>query len=386
MQEGSGSISTKCIEYPNRTITWAGSGFARDRILFGSEDGRLFEAGPEGPVPNALWFKATKESESVNGVALTTRDDAAYLAVSTRAEIVFHRLDKKGMISGSDSFDFGAHDVLATNRGGFLAPLGPGGAASFDPDSNQSMVIRGIETEPQNKHGIPYIYKIVSLGVSSNCQEIFAAACRGEGLGWIYLPPVGAPRLFRLTQTKQRKVDYVDVCSMNSPSHRHALIALGRDSSLRFNLSPLSSDTYKVLDCSALDGTPYKVLAAQGHVFLLTSQGLYILPDQVDRILHGEAVGGAIAARHLSVDAFDFDIALGEWLLILEPRRVMAIPLVQLFKDVEIQHRESIAIPSGPRLPLSAPKVSDDPPSTPVYRDATREWSEMPLELPLASA
>jgi hypothetical protein len=79
--------------------------------------------------------------------------------------------------------------------------------------------------------------------------------------------------------------------------------------------------------------TGYEVRSARGHIFVLTSQGLYLIPHLVSRFLRGYRIDGLSTVRRIETDAFDMAIAHETWLIPMEPEFVSLVPLDKLRLD-----------------------------------------------------
>src|SRR5262249_11758168 len=143
------------IQFPGETITWVGESSWNPLFpfCFGTEDGqiRLHSLAGQGGRPP---LRVVESGEAINGVA----DVNDLMAVSTRSEVVFFRLDPSGSAREVYRYEGGAHGVISTPSGRMIAPLGPNG-----------LLVVGIRNqEPFRKEVIPkgrdyYFYKVASL-------------------------------------------------------------------------------------------------------------------------------------------------------------------------------------------------------------------------------
>jgi hypothetical protein len=102
------------------TITWAGEfpGAPGFLLCFGTEDGCLRFGTPQRMIPGRN--RVIESGEAINGVALA----GDLMAISTRREVVLHKIDASGQTREVYRYDGGAHGVIATPLGWIIAPLG----------------------------------------------------------------------------------------------------------------------------------------------------------------------------------------------------------------------------------------------------------------------
>jgi hypothetical protein len=145
-------------------------------------------------------------------------------------------------------------------------------------------------------------------------KDIFGCATRTEGLARIQLDVANAHRVLSLTAPS---VDLIDVTSLRSAECPFAVAGLSLDCSLVFVRDILSLDEQNPgrLRFDGLRGTPYSLLSAKGHIFLLTSAELVILPDLASRFLDGAPLDSAVHVYHTPVEAVEAFIASDRYLL-----------------------------------------------------------------------
>jgi hypothetical protein len=130
-------------------------------------------------------------------------------------------------------------------------------------------------------------------------------------------------------------VDLIDATSLRSTECPFAVAGLSLDCSLvlvRDTLSLDEQDPTRVR-FDGLRGTPYSVLSAQGHIFLLTSAELVILPDLASRFLDGDRLDRAVHTYHTPVEAVEAFIASDRYLMVIT--------------DEGVRVSEIFAMPSG---------------------------------------
>jgi hypothetical protein len=73
---------------------------------------------------------------------------------------------------------------------------------------------------------------------------------------------------------------------------------------------------------------------ADGHLFILTSNGIYTCLDIVDRFLRGELRAGVemVTVRHLPLEVIDFALAYKTWLMVLLHDRIVRLHLKDMIR------------------------------------------------------
>jgi hypothetical protein len=303
-------------------VTWAGEsptppGFS---IAFGSEEGRIWLRAENGEIYGGRGEARVVESgEAINAMAIAN----GLTAVSTRSEVVFHRLGHAGAVY---RYDGGAHGVIATPSGRFIAPLGPLGVLVVGEHAGQlyhkELITRGREL---------YFYRLVSLGINDRGDELIAGACRHGGIVAISLDQEETASVLGAYRSPGR--DIIDVCAIGGVHHPHAIASLGSDGSVHLCSDLLDETTLVNLRFPQISGTGYAIRSGRSHLFVLTSEGIYIIPHLVNRFLEGQRIDGVSTIRHLEVDAFDISVVHERWLLTLRPGAVNLVALDQLWAD-----------------------------------------------------
>ena len=319
------------IRFPDFEVSWAGENPWNGGYCFGTEDGKLIPTSIDSfrGLPPML---ASDSGEAVNGVAFSRR---VMMAVSTRSKVVFHEFNSPDL-SDYKQFDFdgGAHGVISTTAGGFVAPLGIDGILSVDrsPGSNWSMRIFSSGNEKIN------FYNLVLLWGDGK-KDVIVGAARDRGI----LSLVLAARDGRVTFESYRffgmpGLDLVGVCSMSSPEWPNAAVGLGRDGSVHFCRDVLGDHPPHMFRFNKLQGAAYTILHHAGHLFILTNEALYTLPGLAARYLSGEFRGGRASVRESPLDAADIYLAHGRLLLVMADHVIDALvdDLVSEIDDASI--------------------------------------------------
>jgi hypothetical protein len=295
--------------------TWVGQGVLPHQLYVGTEKGRLFLVDPDRGVrrdPSPIFGSG----EAINGAAFTDK----LMAVSNRSEVVIQE-----MIPGIKPrvLEGGAHGVIASKGGRILAPMGIDGLLIVSP-SDDTPPIPTVLKSPETDL---YFYQTVQIGPLEQGQEWFATACRDDGVARIMLGPGREYDEFEVRSKKnprtQKNADIVSLCSLNRPGYPYAMAVLSMDRTVYFT-ADIRTAAFTGMALDELDGTPYSVHSAQGHLFILTSDKLYVMNDFAERAVYnpGSFSREPITSFSLEVDAVDCSIAHDEYLLLVHDHYV----------------------------------------------------------------
>ena len=342
-------ITSAIIAFPDRRITWAGEGILPDSFLFGTEEGLLHECGVNGPLANAHPVGVSEDREAINGVSHFFDGDELHVGVTTRTEVIVHRY-RGGSALRSFRLDYGADGIRQVADGWFIVPAGPTGLVALFRNDVGDYLSREIPS----RDGVPYFYDIAPMGGGPESgKDVMVAACRTDGLIYVDASRTGLPVPFKASVIPSTVVDFVGVVSIGTAAGPTSFAALGKDRSIHFLRDPLRSPHIETLDFSYVPGTAYKLLRQDDHLLLLTSKGLCIIPDVIGQYRRGEAMGGYRSLTYMQVEAIDFNIAWGKWLLIVTPDGVVRMDLEPL-----LPRRTPVEIPDSirKRMDPSFPK------------------------------
>jgi len=326
---GRSTVNIKVFRSPGPSFTWAGAVPGTKDLCFATEDGTLWMTkwgGTSGPP----LISVVDCGEAINGVAFA----GDWVAVSTASEIVvtkFAQLKAPG--PETFTYDGGAHGIIPDGRGGFLAPLGPNGLLSIEMSHEGPCLMREIRPTGRDL----YFYKLARLGLTDEAGELFLAAGRTDGLLAIQMGP-GAGQIVDYRGKSLRNgldLDIVDACGLGDVKYPFAASCLGIDNSIHIGRDFRRPDMTSLL-CPEMRGTAYSILSVRGHLFILTSAGLYTFPNLSDQFLRGETIGGRIKVHFLPFDAVDCSAILGEYVLVVEAREVNVILVDEYLADLEI--------------------------------------------------
>ena len=156
--------------------------------------------------------------------------------------------------------------------------------------------------------------------LGSGSRGSLARAARRSGFAVMSFAGVGPGGFGK--RLRPEGVDFVDVAPLGIDDHPFAVVALGLDCSLHFLRDPMGGGATKTLRCGDVDERAYRVLCAEGHVFLLTNKRLYVFADLASRFLVGEVIDGLTPVRSLDLEAVDASLAPDGSLLVVMPDSV----------------------------------------------------------------
>lgn len=279
-----------------------------------TDEGGKLATGDEEHRGNTRYWELEEATEPINGVAF----GESLLGVSTRSEVFFYERESSSRQTESAEkikigrfdkvFDGGAHGILATSDGGFVAPLGPDGLLGMDRGTGPEPKVRVIPA-PQAQ----YLYKMARLGRTER-GDVFACAARRDGLLTLALDREAQRITFLGHQSPG--LDLIDVCSLRSSRWPHALAGLGRDQTVLLSRDILDGrPPIRLRVGDLLEGTPYTILSSGGHLFILTSHVLAVAPGLVDRFLADGSIIDRDAGRMLRLNATDIYLAYDRYLI-----------------------------------------------------------------------
>jgi hypothetical protein len=336
------SITGRTHQFNGQEISWVGECPWTGGLCFGTYSGRLSMPPRDGPVAR---FTPVAE-EAINDVAFA----GDLMGVSARSEVaVFEGDPASGSAAPLDKpFGGGAHGIVATAAGGFVAPLGAEGLLFIDrgtePDRPLEMRIGRMD------RGLANFYKVAHLGAVEERGEVLACVARHDGLLAITLDrgDVQSP----LVDLPLSGFDLVDVCSLRSPQWPLAVAVLGADRTILLSRNILEA-RFHLIRFNDLPGRAYSLLSAQGHLFLLTSDKMVVLPDLAARFLAGESIPDRVPSLTGLERAADAFLAYDELFFDCEDG-MRSIAIDQLASDARDSRisvfTESSSVPERPAV------------------------------------
>ncbi len=315
-------------------ITWAGDCPWTGGYCFGTESGNLLFYVDEGQVPTPA-FSGFVAEEAINGVAFF----GPFMGVSTRSEINLFRLTAGRNFEPVGAGPGGAHGIVATPSGHFVAPMGTVGL--FCVDLSQA---RGPRCWTDHAAGTRHNYYSLRYVSRAEDQEILVCAARNDGLLTIRLDDSeNKNQIIGLTSPA---VDFIDVCSLGVPESPYAIAALCHDRSLIFVRNILTEQNPKTVKFDQFRGAPYAILSARGHLFVLTSKEIVVLPELGSRFARGDPLDRPINYRHRAAQAVDAFISRGRELMILTDDGVDVFDISKLVQE----RSEAAAVDAPPDI------------------------------------
>jgi hypothetical protein len=284
-------------------VTWIGPNFQMPGLILGFDDGSIILTDAlTGRIRDPERLSPT--GEAINGIASI---GATSWAVSTRSEVSFFQTDDP---DGQTKVDYpgGAHGVVATKSGSYVAPLGPKGLLIVRPSSGvlQRMAVT------QGTEGRLYFYRAAALHDQLG-TEILIFANRKNGVGLSVFDSNDRHRVVRTMRFEG--IDVVDVCAVSRGSL--SAVAVSKSADLLW-INDTSKRLYPVVvRLTHVEGAVYKVLATSRHLFVLTSKALYVWIDFVGRALAGQLAGPDMTRLVLPIDAVDMSLLDDQYLLLV---------------------------------------------------------------------
>jgi hypothetical protein len=262
--------------------------------------------------------------EAVNGIAFSNRA----MAVSTRADVNFIVFDHEDL-GHRAVHDGGAHDVIAISSGGFVAPLGRNGLLTMKPIEGPEQILATCRVIGERTNFYKFAYC-----TGDGKTDLVVGACRTDGLTILELNSLedrikpGRTHLLRGSG-----LDVVDVCSLRSHEWPHGIAWLGIDRSIHLSRDILKDDPPKSLRIKQLQGKAYSIQYDRGHLFLLTSEAVYVFPDLATRFLSGNCDDGLISVLSYRTKTVDeISICYGNLILSINGD-LQSIPMQSLVPE-----------------------------------------------------
>jgi WD40 repeat protein len=266
------------IQFEDFEISWAGANPFGDGYCFGSDDGRFRIMTAEGLATQPK--KVTISDESVNSIAFAG-PGRRFMAVSTRCEVVVNDLDPRFSKDGPYIYNGGAHGVIATSAGGFVAPLGVNGLLRVPEigDTEARFLVNTIGDKRIN------LYQLALLH-GDGSRDFIAAAARKDGIHTFDLnSEIDNGRPGSSVFYKVPGLDIVSLCSLDSPDWPYSLAALGTDGSIHLFRDIQAREQPMSLRLEDMLGSPYTILHLKGHLFILTNKAFYSCPNLAEQFL-----------------------------------------------------------------------------------------------------
>jgi hypothetical protein len=361
---GAADIGAKVFKLPGPVITWVGEMPWTGGIAFGDEDGRLRYSSGDRLWKTGQPMSVIKSDQPINQVAFNIFKNHRFLAACTTSNIAIREVSERGDFSNSKLFDVGGHGVYPTQWGGFLVPQGPGALAAFYANPDGSFAQRILK----HKRPFPYYYSMCRVGLTADGEELWACAGRSGGLLAVALDQSSVPQVLRSYQSPIKQRDYVSVSAIGNAQLPFATISLSRDRQVDFSENLIEDRFPLTWHAPQIQGVAYSLVAAEGHLYILTSTGVYVGMDIVNLFLTGKLKSGLSKVRYLPSEAVDFALFHNRWLMILKHNAVLRIEISR------------IAEPSG--NPMSLDYRQQD--NAFKFWAAKTRWDDTSVDLPEA--
>ena len=289
------STPIRTYAIPGEDLIWSGRCPWTGGLCFGSEQGSLFIQDPN---TKDGYDKCVVTREAVNGVTFS----GDFMAVSSCGETSVWKKDR----SHAALIEMGAFGVVSSTQGLFLAPIGVNGIVRIDPLPPQAVAkLFRPAGSPAN------VYKIIRLGADSG-GEVFACACRRDGLGWFrFKDGMIQPMVQRVVAH-----DLVDVCALSSSGPPFAVACLTKEGVIILSRDLVSHTPLVGLAPLSSGQTGYSLLATHRHLITLTDEELYVFPDLVSHFLSDQ--DPKLNAVQMRTTASDASLMDDDTLLLVE--------------------------------------------------------------------
>ena len=301
------------IRFDDFDVTWAGPNPFRPGFCFGSDDGRLRFTDEEGKGAGPT-FPQVASREAINGVAF----HETCLAVSTRADVtLFLMNDGHAKSVSAAEVSVGAHGVIATQSGYFIAPSGAGGLRFLKSDDaiNGTGELRIVSSKNINW------YRVIALPRTKG-EEILICALRQGGIGTGTFN--GNLEEFHMSGAWYDGLDVVDICPLDLQSSAVPFAALGRDGTLILVRDAHSLNGQLMVKHQPVKGTAYRILSSRGHIFVLTNDAVWILLHLAERFLRSEEIDGTTTQIiRVATEAVDANLPDPNYLIVVAADEVL---------------------------------------------------------------
>ena len=298
-------------------VTWVGPNPFADGILLGFDDGSIefsdLATSDSKPQP------VSKAKESINGIAAIGKNS---LAVSTRSDVTFLQLE--GPAEDTPTvFAGGAHGVISTQSGYFIAPLGMNGLLIVKPDPDANSKHEMTVTTGMNNL---YFYRMAVLRDTAG-TEVLIFANRKNGVG--VSPFHGAQKGGNIRSMRYEGLDVVDVCAVSTGSL--SAVAISSRGEVLWLKDASKRDKPLVMRLPSVEGQVYRVLATTRHLFVLSSKALYVWIDLVGSVLRNENFSRQSVPYVVRIEAVDMSLLNDDTLML-----VMGTNSIKGFKIADI--------------------------------------------------
>jgi hypothetical protein len=313
----------KSIAIEGFDVTWAGENPLGSGFAYGSDDGRMIVADETGD-PRTKPMKVTRFEEAINGIA----SFHASFAVSTRREVSFHSITSiQPPMLASAYAPHGSHGVTVAPSGHFVGALGRTGI----------MMARAAATGGDffgvllpGKEGM-YFYRVIAEK-GANGRDFLACAIRRHGIGVAEV--LWGQNAYNMRTATFGGLDVVDVCSLGGTPESPSIAAIGADGTVLLVHDAMRNENPATIKFDTVEGTAYRILSTQGHVFVLTDRGLFVLMGLAENLITGAVSEDSVTPLFVvPMEAVDANLVGDRWLLVVMPDEVRIFDVQQIVAD-----------------------------------------------------
>jgi hypothetical protein len=316
------SQTSQLRQIHGQEISWVGLSPWTGKMCYGTESGALVFAPPNGDIDGNGSRAVNILEDPINAVAFS----GEYIAATSRNSISLGRRIRDGFVLSQAFGDFGAHQVVARPRGGFIATLGTDGILLINPKGED---LEGLTVGFEDRANF---YRIATLASRGNA-EVFACAARGSG--FLGLSIRGGSLETSVTDHVRPEIDVIDVCSISSSDAPLAAAGLDRDGTIYLAKDVRDRVHPQSVKITGLTGTPYTILCLKGNIFVFTSLGMLIVPNLVHDFLAGKPIAEEASLPFMPIRGAEAFIANDE-LLFLVDGKVLSFDLSNISEQIRI--------------------------------------------------
>ncbi len=287
-------------------VSWAGPDPFGEGVCFGSEDG-LFQFFDERMTPIGPVFSANRSGEAINSVAHV----GPWLALSSRQDIAFVGKEKQNGERDRFHTSFGAHHLAITASGCLVATLGRSGLLFATTNvAKGELLLTGVSADEKS-----YAYRVLALPGTSG-RDLIVCAGRSGGISFGEWSLTQAEITMRAISFAG--LDVVDVCSIGNRKHPRAIAALCKDGAIVLSEDISGDQNPSLINYASLRGTAYRVVQCRGHLFVLTTSGVFGLWNLADKFVNG-TLGRKeeILILAMQLEATDINVVMDRYLMIV---------------------------------------------------------------------
>jgi hypothetical protein len=302
-------------------VTWIGPNPFASGLCIGFDNGTILFETATGYTTRPQEISPAKEA--INGVAAI---GTSSLAVSTRSDVTFIQIESP-INSSRAVFPGGAHGVVATQSGYFIAPLGAKGLLLARPETGPQQMMH----VTPGTEGQLYFYRMTALHDTTG-KETLVFANRRNGVG---LSEFKGDEVERNVHTLRFEgLDVVDVCGISQGSL--SAIAISPKAEVLCIRDTSKRDDPVAMRLGGIEGQVYRVLATPQHLFVLSSKALYVWVNLVDKVLYNKTTTPRSHPLVLPLEAVDMSLYDNEYLLL-----VMAVNAIMSVKISDLEKQAS---------------------------------------------